>query len=422
VIVGHGLGRWSHNGPRSTFFGDSRSQRRGATFSVVVVWAIVAAACAGQPSPGEFADPLAGSGDSITADSSAASPDTSEPGTTVGTTPGTSPGTDVVGTPAPPATIAPPITVPPTTATTKAPDPPRGPGEIPFPGNGSSAPKLGSGVPARLQPPGPVDLGGPPAFAGEGQWSPIGPLANGAAAMYVTNLRSSGGSTNPIAVAWLDPGALRARLHPGYGDPISGGFITPSLVPSSEFPMLAAAMNGGFKTTEYPFGFYLDGKESPPMQFGKATFAIDADGVPTIGEWGRDISVFDGVKAARQNLTLLVDGGRPVGGLNPNDTSVWGATLNRVVWTPRSGVGVRSDGSLVWTGGPLNITALANILTQAGAVRAMELDINPQWVAFNWFTFNGGTLQSYKLAPNASRDPNRFVVNEERDFFSFLTR
>ncbi len=377
-------------------------------------------ACAGQQSPGELANPPVGSrvNDSSADSSTATSPDTNDPGTTIGTTPGT----DVPTTPLPPVVTAAPSTFPPATATTKVPEVPRGPGEIPFPGNGSSAPKLGAGVPARLQPPGPIDLGSAPAFAGEGQWSPIGPLVNGAAAMYVTNLRSSGGSTNPIAVAWLDPGALRARLHPGYGDPASGGFITPPVVPASDFPQLAAAMNGGFKTSEYPFGFYLDDKEALPMQFGKATFAIDSDGVPTIGEWGRDISVFDGVKAARQNLTLLVDGGRPVGGLNPNDTSVWGATLNRVVWTPRSGVGVRSDGSLVWAGGPLNITALANILTQAGAVRAMELDINPQWVAFNWFTFNGGTLQSYKLAPNASRDPNRFVVNEERDFFSFLTR
>ena len=50
----------------------------------------------------------------------------------------------------------------------------------------------------------------------------------------------------------------------------------------------------------------------------------------------------------------------------------------------RSGLGVTANGALVYVGGPgLDIFDLANILVRAGAVRAMELDINTDWVNFS---------------------------------------
>jgi hypothetical protein len=54
------------------------------------------------------------------------------------------------------------------------------------------------------------------------------------------------------------------------------------------------------------------------------------------------------------------------------------------VW--RSGLGVTADGALVYVGGPgLDIIDLANLLVRAGAVRAMELDINTDWVNFSTY-------------------------------------
>ena len=45
-------------------------------------------------------------------------------------------------------------------------------------------------------------------------------------------------------------------------------------------------------------------------------------------------------------------------------------------------MGITADGALVYVGGPaLNITTLANLLVDAGAVRGMELDINTDWVS-----------------------------------------
>ena len=91
-------------------------------------------------------------------------------------------------------------------------------------------------------------------------------------------------------------------------------------------------------------------------------------------------------RSVRQNLDLVVDGGHPVPGLNANDTTQWGFTLGNRVYVWRSGVGVTADGALVYVGGPdLNITDLADVLVRAGAVRAMELDINTDWVNFSTY-------------------------------------
>jgi hypothetical protein len=93
------------------------------------------------------------------------------------------------------------------------------------------------------------------------------------------------------------------------------------------------------------------------------------------------------IVSVRQNLDLLVNNGQPVPGLYANDTTKWGYTLGNAVYVWRSGLGVTANGALVYVGGPgLNITDLANLLVRAGAVRAMELDINTDWVNFSSYT------------------------------------
>ena len=50
-------------------------------------------------------------------------------------------------------------------------------------------------------------------------------------------------------------------------------------------------------------------------------------------------------------------------------------------------------GDLVYVGGPdLDPASLARLLIAAGAVRAMELDINPEWVSFATFAHAGGVV------------------------------
>ena len=131
----------------------------------------------------------------------------------------------------------------------------------------------------------------------------------------------------------------------------------------------------------------------------------------------------------RQNLDLLVDGGQPAPGLNATDTTQWGATLGNAVYVWRSGSAITSDGALVYVGGPgLNITDLADLLVRAGAVRAMELDINTDWVNFSTYhpeyalgpaTPSNGT----ELLPAMVGTPGRYFEPWwARDFITMSTR
>jgi uncharacterized protein YigE (DUF2233 family) len=82
-----------------------------------------------------------------------------------------------------------------------------------------------------------------------------------------------------------------------------------------------------------------------------------------------------GVTFARQNLPLIVNHGRP----NPNlsDGPEWGATRGNAVLGWRSAVGVDRHGNLIYApADDQTVGSLAAIMIRAGAVRAMELDID----------------------------------------------
>lgn len=137
-------------------------------------------------------------------------------------------------------------------------------------------------------------------------------------------------------------------------------------------------------------GYYSEGKTVFPLRDGAASLVIYRNGTATVGMWGRDASMTPDVAAVRQNLNLVVDGGHQVPGLDANDTAKWGYTLGNKVYVWRSGLGVTADNALVYVAGPyLNITDLANLLVRAGAVRAMETDINTDWV--NFTTYDPGS-------------------------------
>jgi hypothetical protein len=121
------------------------------------------------------------------------------------------------------------------------------------------------------------------------------------------------------------------------------------------------------------------------------------------------------VVSVRQNLGLLVDGGANLSGAGS-----WGATLGGVVYTWRSGVGVDATGNLLYGGGPgLDARSLAQVLIQAGAVRAMELDINPQWVSFSYYT---GPASGTDLVPGMVYGPSHWLSGSSRDFIAVFTR
>jgi hypothetical protein len=152
---------------------------------------------------------------------------------------------------------------------------------------------------------------------------------------------------------------------------------------------------------------------------------IYADGRINIGTWGRQVSMTPQVTAVLQNLVPLVDGGQTAPDATYHDTHIWGATLGANTVVARSGIGVTATGALIYVAGPaLTARSLAESLQRAGAVRAMALDINPEWVTFNFYTHPNptepGLIQPDKLYPQMQRPADRYLgpTPESRDFFT----
>jgi len=88
-----------------------------------------------------------------------------------------------------------------------------------------------------------------------------------------------------------------------------------------------------------------------------------------------------------------------------------------------------ANGALVYVGGPgLNITDLANLLVRAGAVRAMELDINVDWVNYSYYspsTSNGlaALANGTELINSMTGTPARYFESWwARDFITMSAR
>jgi hypothetical protein len=151
-----------------------------------------------------------------------------------------------------------------------------------------------------------------------------------------------------------------------------------------------------------------------------ATLIGYADGRVDVAAWSGGPSVPRNVLFARQNLPLIVSGGRP----NPNlsDGPEWGATLGNAVRVWRSGVGVDARGDLIYAAANgQTVGSLAQILIRAGAIRAMELDINSYWVTF--ITYGQPSAgQPASLLPGMTRGPERYLSPDDRDFFAVYLR
>jgi hypothetical protein len=285
-------------------------------------------------------------------------------------------------------------------------------------------------VPDHLTPPTPIaPIASPPA-AGEGQWHPAGRLVHGLPAVYEAYLRPDVVHTSVVVgVAWMDTKLLSATLYSGSIIPGGGPWTNSAPVSTKAAGSLVSAFNAGFLLSNKPGGYYTDGKTVSPLVSGGASFVISTDGTATVGAWGRDVTMGGNVASVRQKLGLVVDGGHAVAGLNASDTTRWGNTLRNQVYVWRSGVGVTATGAIVYVGGPsLNITDLADVLVRAGAVRAMELDINTDWVNFATYapSVPGGLAalaNGTSLLSSMSGGPGRyFQPYWSRDFFTMSER
>jgi hypothetical protein len=259
-----------------------------------------------------------------------------------------------------------------------------------------------------------------PPLPGEGQWHGTGPLVRGASPVLVTTFRPDPSYPDMVAgVAWIDSSRTFVQLYPGRYEPPNAR-TGAAQVPTQLRRGLLAVFNSGFKLEDSGGGFVAFGHVYSPLRDGLATLVRTRDGAVDVRAWTAGPDPGPGVELARQNLPLIVENGQ----LNRNlsDGPQWGATLGNAVRVWRSGVGVDSRGNLIYAAADSQTaTSLARVLQRAGAVRAMELDINYEWVTFNFYASFGAAGAS-KLLPGMSRDSGRYLVPDDRDFFAVYAR
>lgn len=275
--------------------------------------------------------------------------------------------------------------------------------------------------------PAPVTVLASSPIAGEGQWQATGRTVDGAPVLYTTFIRPDNVHTSLLTgLAWIDTRRVRFELWSGNQEPGGAGWHLQAPIPEAVRPDLVAAFNSGFKLADSRGGYYAEGRSVRPLVEGRASMVFYADGAFDVGMWGRDFRLSPSIVGVRQNLLLLVDHGQPAPNLDKASEADWGWTVANKVLVWRSGVGVDAHGHVIYAAGNgLSVQSLANVLLAAGAVRAMELDINSAWTHF--FSYHddpavpGGT-DGTRLVPDMSAQPSRYFHPSSRDFVAVFVR
>ena len=272
-----------------------------------------------------------------------------------------------------------------------------------------------SSWPPRIKPVFPVPL------PHEGIWTRTGPLVDGRAPVLVTTFRSELAYPRIVAyVAWFDRVTTALAFYPGRYEPPSAPVRGPMSVPSSQRWRLLATFNGGFTYVDGHNGSAINGLSYEPLKDGLATLIGYRDGRLDIKTWTGGPNAAPTVAFARQSLPLIIQGGR----LNPalNDSSQWGYTLGNAVRVWRTGVGIDRRGNVIYAAADdQTVTTLARILQRAGAVRAMQFDINPEWPTMITYRHYHGLVPD-KIVPNVQQPATRYLVPDDRDFFAVYRR
>jgi hypothetical protein len=227
-----------------------------------------------------------------------------------------------------------------------------------------------------------------------------------------------------ISLLSFDQRLVSLHLHSGAVDAGSTGWRYGPEIAGSERRRLVAAFNGAFKLDTQSGGFFLAGRTAAPLTVGLGSIVTYSDGTTDIGAWHQGVPAGgQQVASVRQNLHLLIAGGRAAA--NVDCLLCWGATLGGTATPARSALGITADGRLIWAGGEnLTVTSLAGALLAARVVRAVELDINPQWVAAYLYGHRGGRgpVAPVQVVAGQPGVPGQFLAPYSRDFFSVVVR
>jgi hypothetical protein len=260
-----------------------------------------------------------------------------------------------------------------------------------------------------------------PALKGEGVWHAASATAGREPPVLLTTFRSDPEYPQFVAgVAWIDSRRTHLVYMPGLAEPPEIEHRGPAEVPPRMRGSVVATFNGGFPLETSNAGLVYRGQTVAPMVDGIATLVEYRDGRIDIVKWEHGETPGPRVRFAKQNLPSIVYEGK----LNPNlsDGPEWGATVNNAVRVWRSGLGIDRRGNLIYAAANYQtVGSLAEILQRAGAVRALELDINEDWTSFIAYR-RPGAAEPSNLLPEMFRPDTRYLTPDERDFFAIYRK
>ncbi len=220
----------------------------------------------------------------------------------------------------------------------------------------------------------------------------------------------------------FDQRLVHLNLHAGSSDGGVGGWTYGDEIAPREIHLLIAGVNGGFKLTYRDVGFSSGGHVAVPLKAGLASIVTYTDGTTDIGTWRAGVpSASKTVFSVLQNQLLLIDRGVAAANVSDCIIACWGETIGSQTSVARSGMGITANGQLVWAAGEQLLPAeLASALIGAGAVRAIELDINPDWVAGYLYVHHPGGPSPVPVVPGQLGIAGKLLEPDSRDFLAFV--
>jgi hypothetical protein len=259
-------------------------------------------------------------------------------------------------------------------------------------------------------------------LAGEGVWNPIAlNVFPAQTVMAYTFVRpDSSRSFAIVSVVKMDMTQLTIGSVAGIAEP--GGEVGkrgPGKVPKAivQSGGLVAAFDGGFQYRDGAYGMIVGDTTYLPLKNNLGTIVGYANGnIKIIDYTGQDLG--SNIVFIRQNSPMLIKNGNIVV-TNLGSTETWGRVVGAGMYTWRSGIGITQNGQLLFAAGnDLSPQTLAQALQLAGAVNAIQLDINPNWVRFNIFESNSnGTYNSTPLNKDMADGAKSYLNGYQKDFF-----
>lgn len=262
-----------------------------------------------------------------------------------------------------------------------------------------------------------------PPLSGEGQWVNIDQSLYPKQVILARNFIRPD-TTHPYAVVSfvqmdmtkLGIGAQAGTYYPGGTHGVDGPGVIPQQVQASN--NLLAAFNGGFQEMDGHYGMIVGNTTYVPLRVGLPTLVMSKGGGIKFEDYtGQSFATSPDFLAARQNGPYLVHNGQIVSA-DIEGTDTWGRTITNDMYTWRSGLGITKQGNLIYAvGNSLLPSTLAAALKSAGAVNAVQLDINPPWVRYIIYQ----TLGSGKYTPTPLLSDmvggQAYIQGYNKDFF-----